>query len=226
MVIGDIKRGQDIGKARGMKYVWSACRVCKKERWVAVIKGQPSSTRCHRCASDTFIVPRPIMVYASSPKLGEIRRGSDIGKKSVGHFIWQACEICSKESWVTWKLKKQESISTKCISCAARHLNDKNEWVYKGKRYVSVNVSKKSEYYPMAKNDRVLKHRLVMARSLGRCLESWEIVHHKNGIKDDNRIENLELANYKEHNSFNNEIKFMEKEIKELRILLLLAILR
>ena len=50
-------------------------------------------------------------------------------------------------------------------------------------------------------NSKIQEHRAVIEKCLGRKLNNDEVVHHVNGVKDDNRIENLVIMSQKEHNN-------------------------
>lgn len=147
------------------------------------------------------------------PKLGEIRKGEEIGYKGTHRYIWHACIDCGKERWE--RLYGDIPKYLRCYSCnmlKRRNRRGENHPQWKGGRlkteqgYIEVLLQPDDFFYPMAKKDGyVLEHRLIVAKHLGRCLQPWERVHHKGiryiGIenKSDNLIDNLKLTTAGSH---------------------------
>lgn len=74
--------------------------------------------------------------------------------------------------------------------CGAKHPG------WKGGRHIDNNGYVRVLYYPnpgLKASGYVKEHVLVMQQHIGRKLVRGETVHHKNGLKTDNRLENLEL---------------------------------
>jgi hypothetical protein len=91
-----------------------------------------------------------------------------------------------------------------------------------GSGYIMTHIPRDSPYRSMVSPSQrnkpygtmpILEHRLVMAEHLGRPLESWEIVHHRDGNKQNNTINNLELMI---DASTHNQITHLQKRVKAL----------
>jgi len=132
------------------------------------------------------------------------------------------CPICHKIFYVYPSLAKRKFCSNKCRGRAFKGIKrpkeywnkmrsileerlpkGKNHWNWKGGKRKDIRgyVLVKADDHPFADcRGYVREHRLVMEKCLGRHLNSEEIVHHVNGIFDDNKIENLKLfTNQSEH---------------------------
>jgi len=169
------------------------------------------------------------------PKLGEVKLGAELGYKSRGQkYIWSSCNICGKERWVA--LVKGQPIHKFCYPCAIKpviaklvaqnSLKWKDTRLYTREGYVLVTIYPDNPYYQMGMKKhktgvtrRILEHRLIVAQELGRPLLPSEKVHHRNGIKDDNRPANLKLVSPLDHNIYTELCKQcpVRKEVRLLR---------
>lgn len=74
-------------------------------------------------------------------------------------------------------------------------------------------------YFVISVNgEQIRQHRWLMERHLGRKLLPTEHVHHKNGKRDDNRIENLEVMTNSEHAYAHNSPSFDVTAAHQMRL--------
>lgn len=155
----------------------------------------------------------------------EVKSAKEIGKVGTNKYVFHACAKCGKERWVKiYKGKPQNTICRQCNARGEGNPNWKGKGGHDGRGYIRIYIAKDNFFYPMAiktsKGAYILEHRLVMAKNLGRCLHTWEQVHHKHRIKDDNRIEELKLCSPGNHNPFTvleAKISRLETKIKKLK---------
>jgi hypothetical protein len=137
-------------------------------------------------------------------------------EKTIGKYREEICPVCKQLRFVKARsVVKKNRDCRKCATTKSHYDNPRigraeNHYNWKGginlnkQGYVVEYVKKSNLYFSMAANSHraggyILQHRLVMAKHLGRCLEPFEVVHHINGNKQNNKIENLRLTNRNSH---------------------------
>lgn len=124
------------------------------------------------------------------------------GRKKKARTVLKNCLECGKDkSFYLSDIRKGggKYCSHKCrsIHCQRGGGHNRKTLTMKSKGY----ILEWAPNHPRHVKGYVFQHRLVVERLLGRHLTKKELVHHKNGIKSDNRPENLEVMSAREHMS-------------------------
>jgi hypothetical protein len=162
-------------------------------------------------------------------KVGDIVSAGEIGKKGNYKCILIACPLCGEERWVYITNLKRSSFKGLCPKCYNISKCGSNSSNWKGGKsrhyegYIKIYMP---EHHRADSSGYVYEHILVWEREHGILIPEGHVIHHLNGLKADNRPDNLVCLPVKQHDTFSVrhemevKIRFLEAENRQLHELL------
>ena len=131
---------------------------------------------------------------ATVTKSGKVYRKYKNGIKYYGHI--RVCIVCREPAFFPYGHSSRKTAIYCSKVCSLVGRNGTYGRRINSSGYVLI-YSPKHPFHNRV--NCVVDHRLVLERKLGRYLRRSEIVHHKNGIKTDNKVSNLLLLTPSQH---------------------------
>lgn len=169
---------RDCGKQLNKKIKAKYCRICRWKHEIPHNKLPPALCKCGNKLSARHVKQCIKCRLAPSIKF---------------------CKGCGK--------RLHRAIRKWCKKCYLKELSKRKQDGSSNKMWKGGKTKHSKGYIYIKKRDHpfcdkqgyIFEHRLIIEKEIGRYLQPDEIVHHINGIKDDNRIENLKIMKQSEH---------------------------
>lgn len=208
--------------------VLATCPVCQKKKWIRISFvrcGHTKTSKCQECSGIKFLTEKDIpqgndhIIHLEHQKLSK-----ETTKKNTLRVLVE-CPDCHEKRWTrAHGVKLGGYKSTRCTKCIANNrdaesypLTNNGVMYANGYKMINVRVLPDSDRAMVQKylnqhRRYVYEHQVVALKKYGsRAAEDGIVVRHLNGIKDDNRPENIAIGtqtqNIEDHMTANHNMK-------------------